>query len=266
MSCVVVGPSEEAGRLGLPGDMPVVPPEQFQDMLRHMTRVVVVGPRLLNDRDMRMVNQVPAALVLTNPTDVVHIEMHIRAGRLHLTPSDVIVIRGPLLEHRFFAPWIDLLRLEQEGLSEFVARTTTEAWHPVPAGFETIPKLILSGLAAEMRNLRLAQYSCVVGSSAGCRSLTGVLCDLSNLVLAEIEGLPPDVICAEPAVVADQLAAQPEARMLICPVIVDKDNPVEVVHLTVTTAAGAPVNLVQAVPGPRPADGRLLTGLVYAVG
>ena len=231
-----------------------------------MTRAVVIGPRLLNDRDIKIADQVPVAIVLTNATDVVHTEMHLRAGRLHLTPSDAIVIDDRLADSRFFAPWIDLLPLRPDGLSEFMARDTTTSIHPVPGGFETLPKSALSNLAVEMRKLKLAQYDCVIGGSPTCRSLTGVICNLASFALAEIEALPPDIICVEPQAVDEQLAAHPECRMLICPVIIDDATPVEMVNLAITTAVRLPVNLVQVVSGHRLPHSRVLTCLIYVIG
>lgn len=265
MSCFLVGPPGETESLGLAAET-AVPPGQFQQALRHMTRAVVIGPRLLQDRDISLAAQVPLALVLTNPTDVVHTEMHARDGRLALTPCDAIVLGPALADRPFFAPWTDLLALRPEALPEFMNRATTAPLHPVPAGFETLPKPVLNALAEQMRRLKLTQYDPVVGSSAACRSLIGMLCNPGNSVLAESEGLPPDLICAEPEAAAGLLAAHPGCRMLICPAIVDAARPVEMINLTVTTAADLPVNLVRVVSGPRLANSRFLTCLIYVIG
>lgn len=265
MTCIIVGRPEEAGKFGRLDPAEIVSPEAFQQASGYMTRLIVIGPRLLSDRDIALADQVPAAFVLTNPTDVMHLEMHLRSGRLHLTPCDAVVV-DDRLAHRAFAPWIDLLSLPADGLETFAAQQGPAPFHLVPDGFEVLTKPALSDLAAQMRRLQLTQYDCVVGSSPACRSLIGTLGNLANIALAEIESLPPDVICAEPGAVAEQLAGHPGCRLLICPVIVDADTPVEQANLAVTTATPAPANLVHAAVGQRLPQGRILASLIYAIG
>ncbi len=265
MTCVIVGPPEEAEKLGLPDTAAVVAPEAFQTAVGQMTRAVIIAPRLLTDRDILQAAQVPLAIVPTNPTDVVHLEMHIRNGRLCLTPCDAILVDDRLAS-RFFAPWIDLVPLAATGLADFITHEAPTPIHPVPAGFETLPKAALSEIAAQMRVLKLAQYDSVIGSSTACRSLIGTAGNLANAVLAEIEALPRNTVLAEADAVADQLAPHADCRVLICPAIIDDENPVEKVNLTVTTATQVPINLVQLVSGTRLPRGRLLTYLIYAIG
>lgn len=266
MSCVIVGSSEQAKQFGLPDSAEITPPEGFTGATRYMTRVVVIGPRLLNDKDFELINRVPAVLVLTNATDILHVEMHIRAGRLQLTAHDALVLADMPGPAPFTAPWINALVLPSTDLAGFVSQETPQPLHPVPAGFEDLPKGAMTQLATQMRKLSLVQFDPVLGSSPACRSLTGVVCNMANTMMAEAEALPPDVICTEPEEAEAQLAAHPGCRVLICPVIIRADLPVEAINCTITTAAEVSVHLMRVVPGPRLPQGRILACLVYEIG
>lgn len=266
MSCVIVGPSGEAKKLGLPDSTEIITPEAFTGATRYMTRVVVIGPRLLNDKDFELINRVPAVLVLTNATDILHVEMHIRAGRLHLTSHDALMLVDMPGPAAFTAPWIDPLLLTSTDLAGFISQDTAQPLHPVPVGFEDLPKAAMTQLATQMRKLSLVQFDPVLGTSPACRSLTGIVCNMANTMMAEVEALPPDLICTEPDAAEAQLAAHPGCRVLICPVIIRADLPVEAINCTITTAAQVSVNLMRVVPGPRLPQGRMLACLIYEIG
>lgn len=265
MSCVIAGSDETAKDLGLEPDQ-VHAPGDFARALRFATRLVVIGPRLLDDVDFAAINRLPTIFVLSTPEDMVHMTMHLRDARLILSPCDAVVLMPGLERWRFSMPWLSIYERPAEQLAKFARTTPRRALQTMPKALSDLPKDVLTKFGQKMLGTRLFSYSPVVAASKAVIPLNACLTNPTHTLLAHIEGLPADVICAEPEALPAMVRKHPQARTLMLPVVIGADTTIETVNHKVTTAVARPVNLVQAVWGDRLTDSRALVGLVYWVG
>ncbi len=264
MTCIFLGPeATPTDQLG--ADLNWQPHTALQSLPPVATRVVVAGPRGLRDRDVLALNQLPTVFVLTDPDDILHLEMHVRSRRLALTPWDRIVVPPSLDSYLHRAPWVLNFAPREAADASWYDTLATTAWPalPVPAGFEALPKAAIAKLSAELTKKPLLPFTPVVAASATCASLLTCCLGDTQMALAAHDKLPADVIVAALPELQDMLARHPDATTLICPIIIDQSQPLEWVHRTIGTLSNRtthPLRICAIEPLPNQS---ILTGLIY---
>lgn len=264
MTCIFLG-SDTAQMDRLDDSLNWQPHTALQSLLRAATRLVVAEPRMLSDRDVLALNQLPTVFVLTHPADIVHLEMHVRDRRLSLTPWDRIVVPPSLAAYVYRAPWMLRFAPPEQTDGAWFNTMATTAWAPlpVPDRFESLAKETIVKLSTELTKQPLLPFTPVVAASDSCSSLVTCCLGETQLALAEYDHLPADVIVAALPELPTMLEQHGDASLLVCPVIIDQATPLEWVHRCIgglSNRTSHPLRICAVEPLPNQS---ILTGLIY---
>lgn len=266
MTCLVVGLPGSAAQVGLSED-DLIAPSDFGTSLKYATGAIILSMRHLLDRDVELLNHIPTMIVLSTDVDITHLEMHLRDGRFLPTPFDGFVLPKALNAHRHRALWIASMERPAKDLKAFAksprALVTTRA---LPAGMDEVPKGCWISLARKMRIQTLTSVAPTLSAAPSVETLLGCCFSLTDIIFAQADNLPTDVIFAAPDTLESSLDAYPEARLFCCPALISPDQSLEMIHRRVGLTRQVPMHMCDAVLAERVTGHGALACLTFEIG